>query len=186
MKIEEITEQIQKNIPKDRGNAPYLLAIEGPCATGKTTLSTALQSKLDCDLVSLDHFFLPRNQQGNPEEIGSNIHKEGVLNQVLRPFSQGNEGKYCPYLCQTGEFGETIHLTKKILVVEGVYAMLPEFQKFYHLKIFLTASLECRKKRLIARGSSLEAFETQWIPRENLYFAQENIQTLCDFTFSTE
>ena len=38
---------------------PFLVAIDGRCAAGKTTLAGELQAALGCNVVHMDDFYLP-------------------------------------------------------------------------------------------------------------------------------
>lgn len=40
-------------------NIPFILAIDGNCASGKTTLSRLLAMYFDCNIIPMDDFFLP-------------------------------------------------------------------------------------------------------------------------------
>ena len=40
------------------GEGPVIVAIDGPCAAGKTTLAGKLQAAYDCNLFHMDDFFL--------------------------------------------------------------------------------------------------------------------------------
>ncbi|MFI3254055.1 MAG: uridine kinase [Eubacteriales bacterium] len=164
-------------------DSPCLLALEGPCASGKTTFG----KELGFPCVSMDDFFLSPEKRS--DDIGGNIDKERFLNQVLLPLSMGKEVKYAPYLCHSGEYGAEITLPPSpLLVVEGVYSLLPQFRDFYQMKVFLSASWEERKKRLLARGGEelLTQFEKEWIPRENRYFQTYQVKESCDFFFETD
>ena len=57
---------------------PLLIAVEGRCASGKTTLASALQKELGCCVFHMDDFFL-RPEQRTRERLltaGGNIDYE--------------------------------------------------------------------------------------------------------------
>ena len=46
-----------------------LVAIDGRCAAGKTTLTASMQARLECNVFHMDDFFL-RPEQRTPERLG--------------------------------------------------------------------------------------------------------------------
>ena len=83
---EHITERIAS--APETGKT-YLVAIDGRCASGKTTLAALLQKQIqDCYVVHMDHFFL-REEQRTKERLetpGGNVDHERVLADVLQPL----------------------------------------------------------------------------------------------------
>ena len=70
---------------------PLFIAIDGPAASGKTTLGTALAREYPAVLVHMDDFFLPPALR-TPERLdtpGGNVHWERVRAQVLEPLARG-------------------------------------------------------------------------------------------------
>lgn len=176
---EALQEEVAKRLQKGRS---LFVAIDGPCATGKTTMA----GELAHTVVSMDDFFLTAEQR--TEDIAGNIDKERLLSQVLVPLSQGKEARYRPYHCHLGQWGEEIALNPaSLVVVEGVYSLLPIFRPYFQLKLFLEASWEVRRERLLLRGGAelLARFEEEWIPRENRYFQTHQVKQHCDFVLET-
>ena len=69
-----------------------LVAIDGRCAAGKTTLAASLQAQLGCNVFHMDDFFL-RPEQRTPERLhqpGGNVDFERFLTEVLRPLYDGD------------------------------------------------------------------------------------------------
>ena len=67
--IQQILEQIRR-LP---GDHPLVVAIDGRCASGKSTLAAKLQQGLHCPVFSLDDFFLrpqQRTPNGWPSRVG--------------------------------------------------------------------------------------------------------------------
>ena len=68
-----------------------VLAIDGPCGSGKTTLAALLARLYDCPVFHADDFFL-RPEQRTPArfaEPGGNLDRERLLEEVLAPLRQG-------------------------------------------------------------------------------------------------
>ena len=41
-----------------QNRSPFLIAIDGRCAAGKTTFAEKLSSIMECSVIHMDHFFL--------------------------------------------------------------------------------------------------------------------------------
>ena len=59
--------QAVQALPQDR--QPLIVALDGRCASGKTTLAALLQQQTGCSVVHMDHFFL-RPEQRTRERLG--------------------------------------------------------------------------------------------------------------------
>lgn len=173
-----------------RAHPRTLAAIDGPCATGKSTLGARLSQLYGCPLFHTDDFFLPPERK-TPERLaqpGGNVDYERFFAQVLSPLSHGEPVRYQPYRCHSGtlEAARTIP-PAPLAVVEGVYSLRPEFQPLYQVKCFLTAPWPVREARLLNRCGldGLERFRTLWIPLEDQYFRAFSIADACDVHLET-
>ena len=137
--------------PLAGGGGRVLAALDGPCASGKTTLAGQAARQLGCPLVHMDDFFLPpaRKTPARLAQPGGNVDWERVRDQVLVPLSRGEPARFSPYRCHTGAYGPPVSLSPAPLVlVEGVYALHPALRDFYRLRIFLEATWPVRRARL--------------------------------------
>lgn len=180
--VAEILARIEAMPEKDR----ILVAIDGSCASGKSTLASALARKLDCNLFHMDDFFL-RPEQRTPERLarpGGNVDHERFREEVLEPLKGGAAFSYRPYDCSTGSLKDPVPVQpKRISIVEGSYSHHPGFGDVYDLKVFLTVSEEVRTERIRNRPVFLqERFFAEWIPMEQEYFKAFSIQDKADFT----
>lgn len=164
-----------------------IIAIDGRCTSGKTTLAKALAGALSAPFVSCDDFFLPKEKRTKERlsEIGGNMERERLHNEVLLPFIQGKAVTYHPFLCQTLSYGEAILLpSSNILIVEGSYSCHNDLWDCYDLHIFLDITQEEQKKRILARNpQKADAFFTKWIPMEEAYFADGRVQEMAELCF---
>lgn len=173
-----------------RAHPRTLVAIDGPCATGKSTLGARLSRLYGCPLFHTDDFFLPPERK-TPERLaqpGGNVDYERFFAQILSPFSHGEPVRYQPYRCHSGTLeAARIIPPAPLAVVEGVYSLRPEFQPFYRVKCFLTAPWPVREARLLDRcgPAGLERFQTLWIPLEDHYFQSFSIANACDVHLET-
>ena len=53
-------EEVFRLLEERSGKLPFILAIDGRCASGKTTLAGELQKRQACNVIHLDDFYLPR------------------------------------------------------------------------------------------------------------------------------
>ena len=152
-----------------------LIAIDGSCTSGKTTLAAKLAERCDCNVFHMDDFFL-RPEQRTPERLaqpGGNVDYERFRQEVLEPLQTGKPFSYRPYDCNTGSLKDPVKvLPKRINIIEGTYSCHPYFGDPYGLRVFLKVSDEVRKQRILLRPAFLhQRVFTQWIPMEQQYFA---------------
>ena len=151
-----------------------IVAIDGKCTSGKTTLASKLAELYDCNVFHMDDFFL-RPEQRTPErfaEVGGNVDYERFQEEVLFPLRSGKAFSYRPFDCSTFTFAAPVTVTqKKLSIIEGTYSHHPHFGNPYDLKILLTVDEESQHKRILERPVFLHRrFFEEWIPMENRYF----------------
>lgn len=162
-----------------------IVAIDGRCGSGKTTLAAALQEEFSCAVFHMDDFFL-RPEQRTEERLsrpGENVDHERFLQEVLRPVEQGREAVYRPYICARQALGEPVHiLPSRLSVVEGTYACHPTLWDYYDLRVFLSVEPEEQMRRIVERSGAEKArqFRDCWIPLEESYFAAYAVRERCD------
>ena len=152
-----------------------VVAIDGKCTSGKTTLAAQLAEIYDCNVFHMDDFFL-RPEQRTPErfaEVGGNVDYERFQEEVLLPLKTEKAFSYYPFDCRTFALAEAVDVSpKKLNIIEGTYSHHPYFGDPYDLKILLTVSDETQKERILARPAFLhKRFFEEWIPMENHYFS---------------
>lgn len=171
---------------KDR----VIIAIEGSCAAGKTTLAEALGAHYGCRVFHMDDFFLRPEQRTKARfaEPGGNIDYERFQAELLEPLLAGKPFSYRPFDCGNFTLGEPVSVVPgRLSIVEGVYSMHPRFGEVYDLKIFLDIGQELRDRRILARPAFLhKRFFEQWIPMEQRYFEVFSILEGCHLSISGE
>lgn len=168
-----------------------LLAIDGPCASGKSTLGARLEDIYTCPLIHMDDFFLTPDLRSKERlsQPGGNVDYARFDAQVLTPLANGTSATFAPYRCQSGTFGDVITVNPSpLVVIEGVYSMRPDLRARYQLGVWVEAEWETRKKRLLERGGpeGLSRYEQRWIPMENQYFQACGVKDSCQITVSGE
>ena len=151
-----------------------ILAIDGKCTSGKTTLAANLAEVYDCNVFHMDDFFL-RPEQRTPErfaEIGGNVDYERFAEEVISPLKAGRSFLYRPFNCSTLTLSAPVYVTpRKLNIIEGTYSLHPYFGDYYDLRVILTVSPEVQRQRIMKRPAFLhQRFFEEWIPMENRYF----------------
>lgn len=174
-----------------QGTEPIIVAVDGRCASGKSTFGALCQELFpDCNLFHMDDFFLPPKMR-TPERLaapGGNVHYERAAEELFLPLSLGKPALFAPFDCSAMDFGEkSSYPAKRLNLVEGSYSHHPALAGYSALKIFLTCSKEVQRRRLAARcPEKLTDFETRWIPMEEAYFAACQTQQKADLVLNTD
>lgn len=165
---------------KDR----IIIAIEGGCTSGKTTLASKLSEIYDANVIHMDDFFLPfeMRTEERMKEIGGNIDYDRFNAEVAEKIIKNETFSYGIFDCSSGKIKKTVTVEpKRLNIVEGVYSMHPLFDKIYTLKAFLMISKDEQITRLKARNpEKFQRFINEWIPKENEYFSHFRIKEKCD------
>ena len=162
-----------------------IIAIDGPCTAGKSTLGQKLSEIYDCNLFHMDDFFL-RPEQRTPERFaqpGGNVDYERFQEEVLTPLKHGESFSYRPFDCKTFSLSAPVSVTpKKLSIIEGSYCNHPYFHDPYDFRIFLSVTPELQRQRILQRPSFLhQRFFEEWIPMEERYFEHFQIRQQCDY-----
>ncbi|WP_099468518.1 uridine kinase family protein [Konateibacter massiliensis] len=176
----EAIDKLLSNSSKDI----LLIAIDGKCASGKTTLGYYLQELYGCNLFHLDDFFLQEHQRTKERflEIGGNVDYERFRAEVVEPVLSGETVSYKPYDCMTKQFKqETLIFKSRLNIMEGSYSMHPYFKNPYDINIFLNIDDEEQIANIRERNGEekLKRFIEEWIPKENIYFQTFQIEEGC-------
>lgn len=167
-----------------RREDPVIVAIDGHCTAGKTTLASQLAESFDCNLFHMDDFFLRPEQRTEARygEIGGNVDYERFQAEVLLPLKTGEAFSYRPFDCKTFTLSAPVPVQpKRINLIEGSYSHHPYFGDLYDLKVFLSITPELQHQRVLHRPSFLhQPFFEKWIPMENRYFEAMKIAEKSD------
>nr|WP_302599592.1 hypothetical protein [uncultured Cellulosilyticum sp.] len=176
MPAKKAIEELLVNSHKD----VLLVAIDGKCASGKTTLAYYLKASYDCNLFHMDDFFL-QDAQRTPQrlaEIGGNIDYERFALEVIEPVKKRQDVIYRPFSCMERKMKESIKITpKRLNIIEGSYSMHPYFKDPYDIHIFMDIAAAQQIENIRKRNGEekLVRFKNEWIPKENAYFEKFGI-----------
>jgi len=170
-------------------NRPTVLAIDGRCGSGKSSLGRLLEGLYSCTLVHMDDFYMPPEQRmENWMEVpAANMDLARFEREVLRPAGAGEEILYRPFLCGSGDFAQgTVLPGNKLTVVEGSYSHHPTLAGYYDRTIFLTCPKQEQLRRLEEReGDYFPRFLNIWMPLEERYFQAFGIEENAQLVVNT-
>ena len=170
--------------------APVVLALDGRCGSGKTTMAAALAEQFpDSIVLHTDDFYLPPADRvpGWEQTPCANMDLARLRDEALRPAYEGQPVQYRAYSCREGAYLPARELAAQPLVIlEGSYSHHPLLTGYETLRVFLTCTKEEQTRRLQAReGERYANFAARWVPLEEAYFAQYNVEVKADFAIDT-
>ena len=169
---------------------PVLIALDGRCGSGKTTLAGQLAEQFPASIVfHTDDYYLPPAQRIPDWEKTpcANMDLARLREELLRPARAGEPVFYRAYSCREGAYrpGQCIP-AQPLSIVEGSYSHHPLLAGCYDLKVFVTCSAEEQVRRLRAReGKRYLNFVQRWIPLEEEYFTDYAIERNTEMTVVT-
>ncbi len=163
-----------------------IIAIDGRCAAGKTTLAAELAEQLGGDVIHMDDFFLPPKLR-TPErrsEPGGNVHYERFLTEVIPKLASGEAFSYQRFDCSRMAPGDRIPVQNNGFVfVEGAYSCHPVLGNYMDRKVFLDIDRVNQTERIRGRNGEdrLQDFLQLWIPLEEAYFQAFSVEENADY-----
>ena len=166
-----------------------IIAIDGPCGSGKSSLADLLAEIFSGRVLHMDDYYLPLQQRspGWEHTPCGNMNLERFLQEALLSAAKGEAITCRPYSCQQGQVLEPRMLpAAQLTIVEGSYSHHPLLAPHYDLKVFL----HCRRQEQLARlkrreSTHLDAYLQRWIPLEEAYYQTFDIVSLCDLSFDS-
>jgi len=164
---------------------PYIIAIDGRAASGKTSLAEQLAASFDAPIVHLDDFFLPLEMRTEKRlnEPGGNVHYERFKAEVIDKLKAGEDFSYQRFDCKTKALADFVQVKKSpVVIVEGSYSHHPYFGDYADLKIFKTVDPDEQWRRILVRNGEAwgQPFKDKWIPLEEKYFEYFKIKESAD------
>lgn len=185
--LNEVAEQLIEKIKElvNQNEMGIVIAIDGRCASGKTTFAELVQKKIPCNIIHMDHFFLRPEQRTESRYLtaGGNLDYERFLTEVAPQLKKDKDISYLPFDCMTKSFGTPVLQTKqKVTIVEGAYSCHPQLFSLYDYHCFLTVDEDIQKIRILQRNGRDRAdmFYRKWIPLEEKYFQTFGIRENCE------
>lgn len=165
-------------IKKIKEKDHIIIAIDGMCASFKTTYATYLKEKYNARVIHMDDFYLPKSKRTTTtfDEDGGNIDTTRFIDQIINHLD--SDISYISYSCKENKYCDPTVLKKtKVTIIEGAYSLLPIFGKYFDLAYVFVTTKEEQLKRLEKREKDkINDFVSRWIKLENRYL--ENYQIL--------
>ena len=168
-KIKQVIEAIEANTQEY-----IVIAIDGRCASGKTTLANKLAQHFHANVFHMDDYFLRKEQRTKERlsEIGGNVDRERFIEEIASKLHSDTDIVFAPFDCKTMALKEkrTVKQTH-VTIIEGSYAMHPLLRKYYDYMIYLTIDPQTQQNRIYERNpEKYDDFVNRWIPLEERYF----------------
>ena len=148
---------------------PILIALDGRCGSGKTTLAAQLAERFPGSrTIHTDDYYLPPAQRVPGWETlpCANMDLKRLRAEVLNPARAGQPFSYIAYSCREGTYLPPVSCQPARLVI---------------------CSKTEQTRRLQAReGVRYPAFAQRWIPLEEGYFAKYSIEESADLILDPE
>lgn len=181
-------EKIKKIIEEKHLNAPAVIAIDGPCGGGKSTLAAEIEKEFGFNILHMDDFYLPfqKREKDWMNVIAGHMDFERLIENVLKPYKESRKTNYISYDCHSDKYLQEIPIDlDKILVIEGSYTSHPMLDKYVNLKIFVDIEKDEQERRLTKRNPDVvDKFLSMWVPFENRYFEELKIKEKSDLVVS--
>ena len=171
--------------------APVVLALDGRCGSGKTTMAAALAEQFpDSIVLHTDDFYLPPADRvpGWEQTPCANMDLARLRDEVLALACAGKPVLYRAYSCREGAYLPPRPLgSAPLVIVEGSYSHHPSLAPYYDIRIFVTCSPDEQARRLRKReGERYSNFVERWIPLEEGYFANYSIEENAEMMVVTD
>lgn len=150
------------SLPKDKLT---IIALEGRCASGKTTITNLLKN---VTIIHADDFFSK-----------TDVLDFKSLESLLSKLELNKQIEYTTYNCMNDTYTKkTILKTSNVVIVEGVYSYHQKIRKHFDKLIYIEADKTKQLERLKIRSTNtqlLDKFINIWIPREEEYYLKNEL-----------
>lgn len=169
------------------GDDGTVLAIDGRCGSGKTTLAAFLAEQTGAQVIHGDDFFPPAAARALRHPADANIDGKRLLSEVLFPLYEKKSVCYGVFDCQKQLISHTVRVVPGTpVILESSYLLHPEFRFAYTHTLFMDTDRETQRRRIILRNKDrAEAFFERWIPAEERYIEKYGLPHGEDLYFKT-
>jgi len=144
-----------------------IIALEGKCGSGKSTITSNLNN---ITIIDVDDFFLRADLKTTDRlnEIGGNIDY-ALYEECLKKIKKNSIITYTVFDCEEQRYKEkTVEIKEKVLLV-GVYSYHEKVRQYIDKLAFLIIDKEEQLNRLKQR-KLYSRFINEWVPLEEKYY----------------
>lgn len=185
MQIKAIASTIKRFETKQA--PPVLIGIEGFGGSGKTTLSTQLESALgNAYIIRIDDFIVKSKLRESAWDTGVFDHAR-LEEQVLKPATQGKTIRYQKLIYAVDRLSNPIQVPKvDYIIIEGISCYIPALRDYYDFKVWVDTPIDIAKKRGQARDGTHGSAEDwdAWAKIDLAYQQKYHPEQLADFIVS--
>ena len=168
-----------------RSDKPFVVAVDGRCGSGKSTLSEQLSDIAGCSVIHMDDFYVPLKLRTEERYSvpGSNVHYERIISDILPKLNKKEDFSYPVFDFNTMDVGNTLRYVKgsDIYIVEGAYSLNPVFGNYYDFSVFYDIDPDKQLSRIKKRDpGKIDDFRNRWIPLEEEYISFYKIREKAD------
>lgn len=182
--INQNIEYIKNYIEEKNLKGQVVIAIDGPCGGGKTSIAKKINEELSYNILHMDDFYLPFDKRDKnwTNIIAGHMDFDRLIQNVLIPYKEKKKTNYISYDCHSDKFLQEIYLDlDKFLVIEGSYSTHTVLKQYVDVKIYVDIDREEQIKRLTKRNPKVvDKFLSMWVPFEDRYFEELKIKENSD------
>ena len=138
---EELTSTIADRLARQ---SAVLVALDGRCGSGKTTLAEQLTERFPQSItVHTDDFYLPSSRRvtGWEKIPCANMDIQRLRDEVVAPARAGQAFSYQAYSCREGAYLPPRPLSPApLVIVEGSYSHHPSLAPYYDCLLYTSPS----------------------------------------------
>jgi uridine kinase len=199
MLSDQLADQIAGLATGRASSRPTLIAVDGPDASGKTTLADQIAHACPARgrpvvRIEADHFLQPRTlryQQGRDSPVGffdDTYDLDTLVQRVLAPLIEGDRQIVRKHYDRKrdGPFDDRLERvpSSAIVILDGLFLLRRGLRRFWDLSIFLEVTENERLRRALNRDATrLEGrdgvvlrYRTRYLPGFALYVLREDPQ----------
>lgn len=173
----------------------FTLAIDGPSASGKSTLARRISKSIKkSSIIHVDDFYETstqrKNQITNKTLHGIEFDLERLKQQVFDPIAFRKSANYQIYNWTADRLTDMrIIQPVGLIIVEGIYSLRQDLQNYYDFKIWLEVPKELCEERVLERDrvgiGNYHNWKNDYRPAEEQYVKLQNPGNSADLVLTT-
>jgi len=185
MQIRTLISEVEQRIAT--AMRPFVVAVDGHSAAGKSTVSQAIVAALpQAALLCTDDFYRVMDAQERfalSAIAGYHAYYDWqrMRREALHPLKLGEAAQFKVYDWQRNQLGEWRRIAPApAIVVEGCFSARPEFDAFVDFVVFVEADPDTRRKRQSERADASPTWLARWEAAEEYYISTTQLRHRAD------